>query len=112
MPPVYIYRKEGDNVQEYQFEGMPLGTMTSFPYKIKECKLNSGDVILLLTDGLPELKNNLDEQFGYRKVRNAFLEMSDSEPEDIISNLKEAGSDWVSDKDPDDDVTFVVIKVK
>lgn len=112
MPPVYIYRKDSDNVQEYQFEGMPLGTMTSFPYKIKECKLNSGDVILLLTDGLPELKNNIDEQFGYRKVRNAFLEMSDSEPEDIITNLKEAGSEWVSDKDPDDDVTFVVIKVK
>lgn len=112
MPPIYIYRKDNDNVQEFQFEGMPLGTMTSFPYKIKECKLNSGDVILLLTDGLPELKNNLDEQFGYRKVRNTFLEISDREPEEIISKLKNAGSDWVNDKDPDDDVTFVVIKVK
>jgi len=112
MPPIYIYRKDDDNVQEYQFEGMPLGTMTSFPYKIKECKLNSGDVILLLTDGLPELKNKMDEQFGYRKVKNTFLEISESEPDKIISKLKDAGSDWVSDQDPDDDVTFVVIKVK
>ena len=112
MPPIYIYRKDGDNVQEFQFEGMPLGTMMSFPYKIEESKLKSGDIILLLTDGLPELKNNADEQFGYRKVRNTFLDISDTEPEEIITKLKDAGSEWVNDKDPDDDVTFVVIKVK
>jgi len=112
MPPIYIYRKDSDSVQEFQFEGMPLGTMMSFPYKIEESKLKSGDIILLLTDGLPELKNKMDEQFGYRKVRNSFLENSDNEPEEIITKLKDAGSEWVNDKDPDDDVTFVVIKVK
>jgi len=112
MPPVYLYRKVADSVEEFQFEGMPLGTMNNFPYKIKECKLNSGDIILLLTDGLPELKNKVEEQFGYRRVKNTFLELSDSEPEKIISKLKDVGSKWVNDKDPDDDVTFVVIKVK
>jgi serine phosphatase RsbU (regulator of sigma subunit) len=112
MPPVYIYRKNSDSVHEYLFEGMPLGTMRNFPYKIKECNLNSGDVILLLSDGLPELKNNLDVQFGYRKVKNTLLEISDLEPDAIISKLKDAGSEWVNDNDPDDDVTFVVIKVK
>ncbi len=27
-------------------------------------------------------------------------------------HLKNSASEWVNDKDPDDDVTFVVIKVK
>ena len=58
------------------------------------------------------MKNNNAEQFGYRKVRNTFLEYSNDEPDNIISKLKDAGSEWVNDKDPDDDVTFVVIKVK
>ena len=29
-----------------------------------------------------------------------------------INRLKTEGSEWVNDNDPDDDVTFVVIKVK
>ena len=32
--------------------------------------------------------------------------------EEIIKYLKDEGSKWVNDKNPDDDVTFVVIKVK
>ena len=33
-------------------------------------------------------------------------------PEQIISFLKNEGAAWVDNQDPDDDVTFVVIKVK
>ena len=39
-------------------------------------------------------------------------DLAEKSPEDIISGLNEAGSKFVKDKDPDDDVTFVVIKVK
>ena len=50
--------------------------------------------------------------FGYKKAKNLFEEIAGNSPEDIITILKDAGSDFVKDKDPDDDVTFVVIKVK
>jgi len=41
-----------------------------------------------------------------------FSKCAHKSPEEIIEDLKTAGSDWVEDEDPDDDVTFVVIKVK
>jgi len=112
MPPVYIYRRETDSVEEHQFEGMPLGTMNKFPYKVKETKLKTGDVILLLTDGFPELKNEKKEMYGYQKTRDSIMKVSRMDPEEIINHLKNEGSNWVNDKDPDDDVTFVVIKIK
>ena len=93
-------------------EGMPLGTMDNFPYKLKEIELSSGDTILLMSDGFPELQNNQNEIYGYKRARNSFEEIAEKAPENIISYLKEEGSHWVNDKDPDDDVTFVVIKVK
>jgi len=31
---------------------------------------------------------------------------------EIINYLKDDGSKWANDKDPDDDVTFVIVKVK
>jgi serine phosphatase RsbU (regulator of sigma subunit)/ligand-binding sensor domain-containing protein len=112
MPPVYIYRKKTSSVEEYLFEGMPLGTMRNFPYEERESNLDSGDTILLMSDGFPELLNNKEEIFGFKRCKHLFEEIAHNAPEDIISKLNDAGSEWVKDKDPDDDVTFVVIKVK
>jgi serine phosphatase RsbU (regulator of sigma subunit)/ligand-binding sensor domain-containing protein len=112
MPPIYIYRKNTSSVEEYLFEGMPLGTMRNFPYKVRETSLNSGDVILLMSDGFPELVNYENEMYGYKRARNLFEEIASERPEEIISKLKKAGSEWINDKEPDDDITFVVIKVK
>jgi hypothetical protein len=50
--------------------------------------------------------------YGYKGARNYFEEIAGKASEEIIKKLKDAGSEWVKDKDPDDDVTFVVIKVK
>ena len=112
MPPIYFYRKNTDSVEEYLLEGMPLGTMSNYPYIIRETDLNLGDTILLMSDGFPELFNDKKEMYGYKRARNYFEEIAGESPEEIISKLKTAGSEWVNDKDPDDDVTFVVIKVK
>jgi serine phosphatase RsbU (regulator of sigma subunit) len=65
-----------------------------------------------MSDGFPELLNNEKEMYGYKRARNYFEEIAGETPENIISKLKTAGSEWVKDKDPDDDVTFVAIKVK
>jgi serine phosphatase RsbU (regulator of sigma subunit) len=91
---------------------MPLGTMSDFPYEVRDTVLNNGDTILLMSDGFPELLNNNDEQYGYKKVRNKFEEIAEQRPEQIIEIMKNEGSDWASDTDPEDDITFVVIKVK
>ncbi len=112
MPPIFIYKRESQSMEEHLIKGMPLGTFNNFPYEILESKISSGDTILLMTDGFPELLNDKNEMFGYKRARNLFEDLADQSPEEIITNLKNAGSEWANDKDPDDDVTFVVIKVK
>ena len=112
MPPVFIYKKEKQTCEEHLFKGMPLGTLTNFPYSLIESELSAGDTILLMSDGFPELQNDEKEMYGYKRARNYFEEIAGESSEEIISKLKTAGMDWVNDSDPDDDVTFVVIKVK
>ncbi|MFA6597471.1 MAG: two-component regulator propeller domain-containing protein [Ignavibacteriaceae bacterium] len=112
MPPVYLYRNESRRIEEYLMKGMPLGTMDNFPYELKELQLLKGDTLLLMSDGFPELQNDHDEIFGYKRARNSFEEVAERDPEEIITYLKDEGSRWVNAKDPEDDVTFVVIKVK
>ena len=112
MPPIYIYRKKSHIVEEINLEGMPLGALKDFEYRLYETELDHGDCILLLSDGYPELANSNNEQIGYERLQNQFTGVANRKPDEIIEYLKNCGSDWVNDKDPDDDVTFLVIKVK
>ena len=112
VPPVYIYRKENNEVEEIDNKGMPLGAMSNFPYKETKTELNKGDVIFLLSDGFPELSNNDKEAFGYERVKSTFKEIGRNSAEEIIGHLKNTAKEWSGGNVPDDDVTFVVIKIK
>jgi serine phosphatase RsbU (regulator of sigma subunit) len=112
MPPLFIYRKKTKSVEEIMLKGMPLGAIKDFPYEIKETEISSGDTLLLLSDGLPELQNAHKEQYGYPRIKDSFEIVAEKESEEIINYYKNESSKWASGNDPDDDVTFVVIKVK
>jgi serine phosphatase RsbU (regulator of sigma subunit) len=112
MPPVFIYKRASQTIEEHVIKGMPLGTFNEFPYSIVESDISIGDTILLMSDGFPELLNDEKEMYGYKRARNYFEEIAGETPENIISKLKTAGSEWVKNAVPDDDVTFVVIKGK
>jgi len=112
MPPVFIYKSESQSIEEHVIKGMPLGTFSDFPYSLVESSIKTGDTILMMSDGFPELFNENKEMFGYKRTRNLFEELATETPEVIITKLKDAGSEWVNNREPDDDVTFVVIKFK
>jgi serine phosphatase RsbU (regulator of sigma subunit) len=112
MPHALIYRENNNSIEEIVLEGMPLGAMYNFPYQIEQTNISNGDTILLMSDGFPELLNDEKEMYGYKRARNYFEKIAQESPEEIINKLRAMGSEWMKDKDPDDDVTFVVIKVK
>lgn len=112
MPPLLIYRKRIKDVEEVMTNGMPIGAMKNFPYQVIETEISAGDTLLLMSDGFPELKNDKDEQYGYTRVKDTFKSIAEKEPEEIIEFLKSEVSAWSNGKEHDDDVTFVVIKIK
>jgi serine phosphatase RsbU (regulator of sigma subunit) len=112
MPPLFIYRKSSQTIEEVVINNMPLGAIKGVNYDIKEMEIEREDTLLLMSDGFAELKNNDKEVFGYKRARNSFEDAANKEPEEIISYLREAGRSWTNNAEPDDDVTFVVIKVK
>jgi serine phosphatase RsbU (regulator of sigma subunit) len=112
MPPLFIYRNNSQTIEEVVINNVPLGAMKGITYDIKEIKIERGDTLLLMSDGFAELKNQNQEMYGYKRARNSFEESAKREPEEIITFLRAEARTWTNDKEPDDDVTFVVIKVK
>jgi serine phosphatase RsbU (regulator of sigma subunit) len=112
MPFPLIYRSSTGQVEEVVLKGMPLGSFANFPYKDKKLHLNEGDTVLFMSDGFEEMFNPQDEMLGVEQVIVLFKEIAANSPEEIIEHLQKAGEAWANGRDQEDDVTFVVIKIK
>ena len=112
MPPLYHYKKNKSKVEEIKHYNLPIGAMKNENYKSLEINLNKGDVLVMMSDGFPELHNVSDDLFGYDRAFTAIEKAAEKEPEEIISHFKNEADRWSENKELEDDITFVVIKVK
>ena len=87
MPPVFIYRKNASAVDEILAHGLPIGAMNHSRYVVSDLSLDKDDVILLMSDGMPELQNTNDEMYGYERIRAGFKKVAEYTPQKIINFL-------------------------
>lgn len=111
IPPLLIYRKQSDTIEEIKIKGMPLGAVESFPYETIETELDEGDTVLLMTDGLMELFNTDRESFGIDKLKALFLENAGKPVSKIVESLFAAGEKWQEGTNQNDDITFVAFRL-
>lgn len=111
MPPALLYRSSTGVIEEIAINGMPLGSMTNFPYRQAEFELAAGDVLLLMSDGLPERFNDTGEMLDYDRIRDALSDLAERKPSEIVEGLIRIGDQWAAGRQLDDDMTFVVIKM-
>ncbi|HTX19641.1 MAG TPA: SpoIIE family protein phosphatase [Bacteroidota bacterium] len=112
MPCPLVYRAESGVVEEITMKGMPLGAFTDFPYEVKSFSLMPGDVILLMSDGFPELFDEKEEMLGSGRAAQKLKEVGSREPKEIIDALVALGESWSDGRAQGDDMTFVVVKAR
>lgn len=111
MPPILICRGDG-RVEELALSGLPLGGLAFSRYEERAAELEPGDTVLLMSDGFPELPNDLGEPIGYDQVRRLFEESCGESPQEIIDDLAQFASSWHPGAAPADDITFVALRVR
>ena len=111
MPPALVYRAATNSVEEIATAGVPLGTLADVSYSRHQVDLESGDCVLLMTDGLPELLGADGEVFGYQRVEQTFAGCARRPAAEIIDELTRVASEWTAGGPPNDDITFVVARI-
>jgi serine phosphatase RsbU (regulator of sigma subunit) len=105
----YVLRGSGGECEELRARGMPLGLMPGMGYEEKETILNSGDAILLYSDGLVEAHDPQGEMFGFPRLRALIAEhgekrsLADSLLEELYSFV---GEGWKQE----DDITLLTLR--
>jgi serine phosphatase RsbU (regulator of sigma subunit) len=72
--------------------------------------MNQGDVLVLISDGLPECDNYGGEMLDYEAVKNCIHKNGKKSSKEILTQLIELGDNWMDGKMNEDDITIVVIK--
>jgi serine phosphatase RsbU (regulator of sigma subunit) len=112
MPPVLIYRALTNEVEEIFLKALPLGSVRNYKWREEVVTIEPGDVIVLMSDGWPERFNGAGEMLEYEKAATALRQIAHSSAQEIIEQFVQIGDEWADGIPQDDDVTFVVLKVK
>lgn len=111
MPPVLVHRAATGEVDEVGLAATPLGTL-GVDYQQTQVPLATGDTILFLSDGFPELLDEAGQQLGYAAAHDAFASAArESTADAVIAALSREVQGWRGDTAPNDDVTFVVVRI-
>ena len=112
MPPAYLYKSKEKTVDEILVPGLPLGSMKKADFDLHKFNLNRNDVLVLISDGLPECVNHDGEMLDYQAVKDCIMENGSKSAQGIVDSLIDLGDRWMSGLMNDDDITLVVIKKK
>ena len=72
--------------------------------------IKKGDVVVMISDGLPEQPNSYDEILDYQKVEHCVRKNSKKDAESIKNALVDLSIEWANGVMNPDDITIVVLK--
>jgi sigma-B regulation protein RsbU (phosphoserine phosphatase) len=91
--------------------GLPLGAMHGASYTQQTLTLQPGDCLLLVSDGVVEAMNSVNELWGFDRLETAFGAAGGGEPAAVVESILAQVRGFMADAPPHDDMTMVVLQV-
>ena len=92
--------------------GVALGMMADMEYEQRQLALESGDILLLYTDGIVEAMNGKEEFFGENRLRSALAAATRLSAQGILDSVLHDLGQFTKGAEQSDDITAIVIKVE
>jgi sigma-B regulation protein RsbU (phosphoserine phosphatase) len=108
-PPI-LARADG-SIMELRVGGGVLGFFADWTYEQAQLTLESGDRLVLFTDGITESENSSDQEFGTDRLKQVVLEHRTGSAEDLQRQVMQSVTAHCGDQFQDD-ATVLVIAVQ
>lgn len=109
--PAILYDPILDNFENLEGSGLPLGALEDYIYKENfRAGLQSGQVLLIGSDGVWETRNELGEMFGKDRVREIIRTNAARQADELLKAIIEAMTAFRGQHPVEDDVTLVVLR--
>ena len=107
--PIVHYRNRSRDATRLSMEQFPLGLIPGGCYASQRAQYSSRDLFLMLTDGISEVANDRDEEFGLARLEQLLIQHAAEPPlpdiwERIVERVRQHGLQQ-------DDQTLLLIRV-
>ena len=107
-PP--ILRRNTGAMERLNDGGIPLGILADAPYQSATVTLQSGDWLVIFTDGVTEAENESAEEYGETRLLNILYVNAALTPALMLQTMMRDLDLYVGDAPQHDDVTLVLLK--
>ncbi len=92
--------------------GPPLGMFAHSTYSMQTCRMSAGDLLLLFTDGLAELRDAGDQFFGVDGILQAVVEQRTVSLKELAREVLARAARFSYKPQPDDDLTLFLMRFR
>ena len=107
---VPILRKTSGAAERLEAGGIPVGIFAESPYQVGTARLESGDWLVIFTDGVVEAVNSKDEEYGEPELIRLVDRGSGSAPAELLRSLLAELDRHVGNTPQHDDITCLLLK--
>ncbi|MBN2079222.1 MAG: SpoIIE family protein phosphatase [Spirochaetes bacterium] len=108
--PLFCYRASTGSCTLSKLEGMPIGIDEDSEYRQARVRLERGDIVVLYTDGVTEMRSEKGEEYGMRRLNDLIVGNSRLNAEEMVDLIVEDLERFRGQEPPHDDTTLLVLK--
>jgi sigma-B regulation protein RsbU (phosphoserine phosphatase) len=108
--PAIVYDPSNDSFDELKGKGTAIGIDDQWLFQDYHSTWESGQIMLIGTDGIWETVNNAYEKFGKERVKEIIRQNQKSSAREILQAITDQLAIFRQNNTPQDDITLVVIK--
>lgn len=111
-PPSLLYRPASASFSELDAEGLILGVQQGALFEELTLQIESGDLLLLYTDGIIEAQGPSGELFGVQRLRDLLAGQHRSPAAEIIASVLDAVRAFTGAESFTDDISMLLLKFR
>ncbi len=105
-----FYRKSKGKVMALDTDGLFVGIMDDTQYEEKSISIEPGDRIFFYTDGITEIKNDMREEFGEKRLARFMIDNASTPGSDFCNALLAEMNTFSADVSRNDDIAFLIVE--
>jgi phosphoserine phosphatase RsbU/P len=109
-PPI-MARADG-SIEQLDAGGFPLGILPQAEYEVGQLTLDSGDALVIYSDGVSEANNLQGEEFGVERLSDVISKNITASAAGMRDKIESALSSFTQTAPANDDITLVIVKKK
>ncbi|MFP4322474.1 MAG: SpoIIE family protein phosphatase [Anaerolineales bacterium] len=108
--PPLLYRAQTGACDLLSAAGVAVGIFKAAQYEQKSAQMAPGDILVMYTDGITEIINEAEEEFGEERLQTLICDHASASPSEIVARIREAVHGFSGSPARFDDETLVIIK--